>query len=165
MKKLATLFAALAVMAIASPSFAQFATERDASVGYCEGCQSGNLSLILTGTGGASVFGLLPDADTGKWSGFGSVSYHANGINIEESAAHFLVTFAPAPDGGCPPVSQFPSIIEAFDPNGVRVLFASGLHYEAGYDVAAGLCPWGRLTANVGRVPDSLVRLKLKYLR
>ncbi len=166
MKKL-LLFAALA-LCVARPSFAQYATEKDASFGTGEGQSSGAVHITLNGSWDAEALGLAQDPSDGKWKGSGSIHYHANGINVDEDHAAFVVTMVPSPSVGsgslCEAVSQFPSVVEIFNGSGQRLLFASGLRYDAGSDPANGICPWGRTTANVGLVPDSLVRLKMKYL-
>ena len=162
---LAALLVACVLSLAPRPAAAQFVTEFDASLSTCEGCQAGNVTLTMDG-GRAVAYGLVQDQTSGKWNGFGSLEYSRSGVKVNESNARFEVVFVGAPDGGCIPAIQFPSVIQIYDASDTRILFASGLHYDPGYNVPAGRpCPWGRLTANVGKVPNSLVALKLKYLR
>lgn len=161
--KLSTLFLAAALALAARPAHAEFTSLSDASIGFAEGNQAGNVVLTLSGTGEAVAQGLTLDVDAGRWSGFGRIDYDGNGISVHESNAAFSVRIeAFDPPAGCTsPITSpaFAAHIEVRDSGGDLILVAGN---PVRSDVTP--CPTWRLTAVVGhKLPSTLALLKPRY--
>ncbi len=160
MKKILLLALALSVV-VARPSFAQFVTEGDASVGFCEGCESNPavVSLVMDG-GEARVDNLVPDvADPNFYIGFGSVDYVRFGVAVHEVNAKFDVHFVPSPCGDCL-VNRFPATIDVHSAGGAWILSASKVRFDQSTPD-----PTAKYAAcYVGNLPASLLaRIKRAY--
>ena len=144
---------ALALIVSARPAFAQFTTENGASVGYCEGCQSGNVVLVMDG-GQAQAFGLKAIGGD-IYSGPGQVQYARNGVTVNELNATFRVHMIPSPCGDCL-ISQFPDVIDAYDAAGNWILSASKIRF----DLTSADPKATYASTSVGNLPASLKRLR-----
>lgn len=110
-------FALALMLALAAPAGA--AQERDASVGYCEGCDNGVVDLTMDG-GTARTTSLAPvPGEPGHYRGPGFLHYQAQGLTIVDDSAVFDVELVPSPTGtvktphDCTRASQLASSIRA----------------------------------------------------
>lgn len=160
MKKLLLISLALTLCA-ARPSFAEFVSETDASVGHCEGCETDPAIVDLVMDGGeARVVGLVPDvADPSLYVGFGEVNYAFAGVSIHEAGASFKVRFVPSPCSDCL-VNRFPSTIDVYNAAGGWILSASKVRFDTSTPD-----PTAKYAAcYVGNLPASLLaRIKRAY--
>lgn len=163
--KIKFLAAALTLWALvyAHPAFAQFVSIHDASIGFAEGNQAGNVVLTLNGSSEAVAQNLQRDLDSGRFVGFGRVDYDGNGISIHEANAAFSVRIeAFEPPASCiSPVEHpaFAAHIEARAPNGNLILVAGSPVEDDSHP-----CPQWQLSANVGaNLPSTLALLKARY--
>lgn len=136
-RSFASALVALALV-IAAPAFAgtfHSVSPRDAGVGFCEGCENASPTVDLAVEGQdnvARVQGLV-EVLAGQWEGVGAVNYDGFGVSIHESAAKFVVTFAPSPCEDCL-INRFPATIDVFAPDGRWILSAAKLRFVAGVD-------------------------------
>lgn len=159
------LLLAIALLAIARPSFAQNTSIPDASISDCTGCQSGTVELTLNGISRARAERLVLDTAQGRWLGAGTIDYEGNGISVHEHDANFSVRFEdvdPADVATCKspiPAPKYAAHIEVRTVTGELVLVA-------GIPVVntTAPCPTWRLTARVGHdLPKTLALLLSKY--
>lgn len=151
-----------ALLVVAAPAFAQVSLEPDASVGYCEGCQSGNLVLVMDG-GQAYAFGLKFDAAEGVWTGNGSVSYNRLGV-VASGPAQFRVGFKKAADLGVVPCSQAGRSIDTFVAS-VDILSENVRFQSVGAPVfdLSGSCPSEKIAVSVSVVKRGFGKVKKEF--
>lgn len=147
----------------AHPAFAQFVSIPDASIGFAEGNQAGNVVLTLGGASEAVVQGLQINELTGRYEGTGRIDFDGSGISIHEPVAQFSVRLESfEPPAGCnTPIDHpaFAAHIEVRAPNGNLVCVAGNPVIDESHP-----CPQWKLSANVGaNLPPTLALLKSRY--
>lgn len=163
------LLALILVVAAARPAFAQIATEIEASVGYCEGCDNGNVVLTLNGISEASVFGLTFDADAGHWVGTGKVEYVGQGLSINDAAASFQVDLVDSPTGAVGSPTFNPNCARASKlASSIRVLGskAAGSYViqTSNFQIIMGTpCASASMDVSIDASPGALGKIKKTY--